>query len=67
MKIRQGRKNGHNLYLQFGDEPSDRDISIGYVKYPELAQWIVDAVDLSGGAYRHLEEIVDNGLGRNRG
>lgn len=40
MKIRQGRKNKHNLYLQLGDEPSDRDPCIGLIMYPEAAELI---------------------------
>lgn len=41
MKIRQGRRNGHNLYVQFEDEPSDDDISIGYIVDPDIARIIV--------------------------
>lgn len=39
--LRQGRRNKSNLYVQFGDEPSDDDLSIGYISNPELARWIV--------------------------
>ena len=42
MMLRQGRKNGHNLYLQLGNEPSDQDVSLGYIAIPEVAREIVD-------------------------
>lgn len=41
MKLRQGRKNPLNLYVQFGDEPADGDLSIGYVRDERVARWIV--------------------------
>lgn len=41
MKIRQGRKNPHTLYLQAGEEPSDDDVSIGYIRFPSMAPEIV--------------------------
>jgi|SoimicmetaTmtHAB_FD_contig_31_7511386_length_1169_multi_3_in_0_out_0_2 hypothetical protein len=41
MKIRQGRKNKHNLYLQLGDEPdSERDVCLGLIMYPGAAELI---------------------------
>jgi hypothetical protein len=30
MKLRAGRRNGRNLYLQLGDEPRDDDPCIGF-------------------------------------
>lgn len=49
MRVRQGRKNKHNLYLIVGDEPSDDDISIGYIKYPNMAEEIVRLCNLAPG------------------
>lgn len=46
MKIRQGSKNKHNLYLQVGDEPnSERDIPLGFIKDPNFASAIVDLIN----------------------
>lgn len=42
MKIRQGTKNKHNLYLMRGNEPDPgNDISVGYIRHPEIAAEIV--------------------------
>jgi len=45
--IRQGRKNPRNLYIQHGDEPSDTDISIGYIRLPTVAAWMTERVNFS--------------------
>lgn len=37
MKIRTGRKNLRNLYLQSGEDPSDKDICLGLMIDPEVA------------------------------
>lgn len=52
MRIRQGRKNPYNLYLQIGDDPSDADISLGYMRYPNWARAVVEAVNATGGVAR---------------
>lgn len=39
-----GRKVGRTIYLQLGDEPSDRDQLIGVMDTPELAAQAVDAI-----------------------
>lgn len=44
MKIRQGRKNGHNLYLQLGEEPDDADPCLGLIIDPEIAKLIAESV-----------------------
>jgi hypothetical protein len=41
MKIRQGRKQDRNLYLQVGDEPADEDEYIGVIFDPRRAAMIV--------------------------
>jgi len=45
MRIRQGRKNPHNLYLMRGAEPSDDDVSIGYIRTGTWAAALVAAVN----------------------
>jgi hypothetical protein len=37
MKIRTGRKNRRNLYLQLGDEPGNSDPCLGLMIDPEVA------------------------------
>lgn len=61
MKIRTGRRNKHSLYIQFGDEPSDDDRSIGYIADPELAKWLCHEVQFADGSCRRLEAIVTEG------
>jgi hypothetical protein len=49
VKLRTGRRNGRNLYLQRGDEPDhDRDLPIGMVDSSDWADLIVTAVNDSG-------------------
>ena len=45
VKLRQGRKVGRTLYIQAGDEPSDKDILIGIVDTPWWAKHIVECVN----------------------
>lgn len=59
MRVRQGRKNPHNLYLIIGDDPSDDDLSIGYIKYPNIAEEIVRLCNAEGGvAPKRTESMV---------
>lgn len=37
MRLRTGRKNRRNLYLQVGDEPADTDPCLGLMIDPEVA------------------------------
>lgn len=37
-KWRVGRKVGRTIYVQLGEEPSDRDILIGLMDTPEIAE-----------------------------
>jgi len=37
MRLRTGRKNFRNLYLQTGDQPSDDDPCLGLLIDPEVA------------------------------
>lgn len=51
---RVGRRNGHNVYRQHGDQPRgmehhDGDDSLGYFRRPEDAQLAVDAVNAHVG------------------
>ena len=49
MKIRQGRRNGRNLYLQLGPEPDDTDPCLGFIIDPRVAFLLADCVN--GFAY----------------
>lgn len=42
---RAGRRVGRTIYVQTGDEPSDRDLLIGVLDSAELAQLVVDLVN----------------------
>jgi hypothetical protein len=48
MKIRTGRRNQRNLYLQLGDEPSDSDPCLGLIVCPVASAVIADAINRSG-------------------
>lgn len=58
MKIRQGRRNGHNLYVQFGEEPSDDDVSIGYIRDARIAAWMVRELADNRAANRRLDAVM---------
>lgn len=59
MKLRQGRKNPLNLYVQLGDEPDDDDLSVGYVRNPDVARWIVEETQDDGdGSSQRLETVI---------
>lgn len=46
IKLRHGRKQPRNIYIQSGPEPSDDDIYIGVIfENEELAQIVVDSVN----------------------
>lgn len=47
MRIRQGRRNPRNLYIQTGDDPSEQDISIGYIRFPATAAYLVERMNFS--------------------
>lgn len=44
MRLRQGRKQAHNLYVQLHDHPADEDVLVGQLDSPELAAFLVEAV-----------------------
>lgn len=48
MKWRLGRKSGHNIYLQTGEQPSDADRQIGVMFDPKHAAQAVMAVNGPG-------------------
>lgn len=41
MKLRTGRKNGRNIYIQLGDEPHDTDPQVGCIDTSILADAMV--------------------------
>lgn len=41
MKYRQGRRNGHNIYLQRGEEPDDKDPFVGSCTTPDEATKLI--------------------------
>ena len=45
MKIRQGRKQDRNLYIQLGDEPSDEDEYLGVIFDPTRAMYLVQILN----------------------
>lgn len=45
MKIRQGRRNGRNLYLQIGPEPHETDPCLGFMIDPRIATDIVNTMN----------------------
>jgi hypothetical protein len=59
--IRQGRKNPRNLYVQEGDEPADADVSIGYIRLPAVAAWMVERVNFSA-AGAPMQKAVEKEL-----
>jgi hypothetical protein len=54
MKIRTGRRNSRNLYLQLGDEPGDGDPCIGFMIDTDTGALIADAITSPW----HLNEIM---------
>jgi hypothetical protein len=54
VKLRVGRRNGRNLYVQIGAEPDhDNDAPVGMVDTDELAAFLVMCVNdrLEAGGY----------------
>ena len=45
MKIRTGRKQDRNLYIQLGDEPSDEDEYLGVIFDPIRAAILVEILN----------------------
>lgn len=45
MKLRVGRKQDRNLYIQLGDEPSDEDEYLGVIFDPMRAAVLVEMVN----------------------
>lgn len=55
MKIRQGRKNPHTLYLQVGDEPADTDPPIGLMIDARAARLLSEGSESM--SFEHLNMI----------
>jgi hypothetical protein len=53
MKLRTGRKNPRNLYLQLGDEPASTDPPVGFLIDTATGALIADALNSPW----HLNEI----------
>jgi hypothetical protein len=45
VKIRLGRHQDRNLYVQLGDEPSDEDEYLGVIFDPTRAKFIVEILN----------------------
>jgi hypothetical protein len=61
MKLRPGRKNPRNLYLQLGDEPDETvDLPIGFLIDTDTAALIAEALTSPW----HLNEIKLSAEGR---
>lgn len=58
--IRTGRRNGHTLYLQLGDEADDEDLFVGSAITPEVASLVADAATCGLG---HHPAILDDFVG----
>lgn len=54
MRIRTGRRNGHTLYQQLGDAPSDNDPFLGSCATPHYAAALVAAVNAGGDQLCHV-------------
>lgn len=54
---RTGRKVGRTIYIQTGDEPSDDDTLIGVMDTPQLAAYVVAAVENAQRRYRLAETL----------
>ena len=44
MRLRTGRKQAQNLYVQMGDDPSDEDEYIGVIFDPTRAKYLCEIV-----------------------
>lgn len=53
MKLRPGRRNPRNLYIQLGDQPDDRDLPVGFMIDTGMAGLLGDGFTSD----RHLAEI----------
>lgn len=61
MKLRPGRRNPRNLYIQVGDEPSDlNDLPVGFLVDTDVAALISDGLTSPW----HLNEIRLTAEGR---
>lgn len=63
MKLRPGRKNPRNLYLQLGDQPADDDPSIGFFVDEATAALIADGLVSPW----HIREILHAAEDREEG
>lgn len=61
MKLRQGRRNPHNVYVQFGDEPADDDVCVGFFINGDIAAWLCRDGNIHPAALRNLEALMITG------
>jgi hypothetical protein len=45
VRLRQGRRNGRNLYLQLGPEPHETDPCLGFIIDPRVCADIVNTMN----------------------
>lgn len=62
MKLRPGRRNPRDLYLQLGDQPDDQDPCVGFMIDADTAPLIADALVSPW----HLGEIKISAQARER-
>lgn len=61
MKLRQGRRNGFNIYIQVQDEPSDDDLCIGFIPDGRVARLIVQTFNEAPWMLERLHGITAEG------
>jgi hypothetical protein len=61
VKLRTGRRNSRNIYAQFGDEPSNDDVCIGFFVDGDLAKWLCREGNIHPAALRNLEALMITG------
>jgi hypothetical protein len=63
VKIRTGRRNPSNLYLQLGDEPSNHDPCLGFITVGAVSAVIADAINKYVGVFNGPHRIRHAALG----
>jgi hypothetical protein len=61
VKLRTGRRNPRNLYLQLGDEPSEGgDICLGLIIDPHVAAVITERLNEEGNGPQEIRDALIN-------